>query len=173
MSSEKKPEFTINTIIFRNSKTAFSDDFDPTIPGIELVGSFRIASQGYLIKTAQTLDESGGSKDLHIIQYNTTYAFRYQTPEQNQSGNGGIDSKFLVEITAEIISEYLLNEFIEPPNEYLNIWGGRNVLLHTWPYWREFVQSSLQKMGLPGMTMPILPPSFVAPLPAPQAAGTK
>lgn len=170
---KKEPiNFAINTVIFRNSKTVISDDFDPTIPGIELIGSFRIANQTYAIKTKKYMDENEASAELHTAQFTTAYAFRYQTQEQDQAGNGNPESQFVVEITAEIVSEYFVDEAIQLPNDTLNLWGGRNVLLHTWPYWREFVQSSLFKMGLPGMTMPILPSSFVAQLPKPDAAET-
>jgi hypothetical protein len=37
-----------------------------------------------------------------------------------------------------------------------------NGLLHIWPYWREFVQSSAQRLGLPPITLPVVRPTAIA-----------
>ena len=31
-----------------------------------------------------------------------------------------------------------------------------NAVYNAWPYWREFVHSTMDRMGLPTMTMPLL-----------------
>ena len=40
--------------------------------------------------------------------------------------------------------------------EFLDIYADVNLQVNTWPYFREFVQSMLQKAGLPPLTLPFL-----------------
>ena len=40
--------------------------------------------------------------------------------------------------------------------EFMDIYTQVNLQVNTWPYFREFVQSMLQKAGLPPLTLPFL-----------------
>lgn len=40
--------------------------------------------------------------------------------------------------------------------EFINIFAERNCPLNTWPYFREFTQSTAQKMSLPSLVLPLL-----------------
>lgn len=57
-----------------------------------------------------------------------------------------IQCSFDVKFTSEIP---LLTDF-------LDIYSKFNLHLNTWPYFREFVQSITQRMGIPPLTMPLL-----------------
>jgi preprotein translocase subunit SecB len=45
-------------------------------------------------------------------------------------------------------------EGIEEVN--VNAFGKMNAVHNVWPFWREYVQSSLSRMGLPTVTLPVL-----------------
>jgi len=64
------------------------------------------------------------------------------------------DAFVKVEIVATFASEYILsnaNDFDEDAmSEFLN----HNVQHHIWPYWREYVQSTCARMGLPAVPVP-------------------
>lgn len=47
----------------------------------------------------------------------------------------------------------------EPSSAELDAFGELNGMYNTWPYWREFTQSTLCRMGLPPYTLPVLPPT--------------
>jgi preprotein translocase subunit SecB len=42
------------------------------------------------------------------------------------------------------------------PDTFLEIFIDRTVPLHTWPYFREFVQNMTQRMNVPPLTLPLL-----------------
>lgn len=41
---------------------------------------------------------------------------------------------------------------------HLDAFAEMNGVYNAWPYWREFVQNATIRMGLPGLTIPVLPP---------------
>ncbi len=40
--------------------------------------------------------------------------------------------------------------------DFMEIFQDQNILLNTWPYFREFVQSMTQRMNIPPLTLPLL-----------------
>ncbi len=42
-----------------------------------------------------------------------------------------------------------------PPVEALEAFARVNGSFHAWPYWREFIASTLTRMGLPGFLLPV------------------
>jgi hypothetical protein len=60
----------------------------------------------------------------------------------------------------EVSSEYLLTYHVPGitafSDEQLNAFGCVNGLYNAWPYWREHVQSSIARMGLPPFVVPVL-----------------
>lgn len=43
-----------------------------------------------------------------------------------------------------------------PGQKIIEDFGNANVLFNAWPYWREFVNSSLGRMALPAFVLPVL-----------------
>jgi hypothetical protein len=60
----------------------------------------------------------------------------------------------LMEVKVVFELEYALNEGYRPTPDHIEAFMEGNAVLHCWPYFREFVQSSTQRMGL---TVPPLP----------------
>lgn len=58
------------------------------------------------------------------------------------------------EVTARFASEYLVRSSEEPPDELLNAFEP-NVVFHVWPYWRELIQSSLMRMRMAPVAIPM------------------
>lgn len=63
-----------------------------------------------------------------------------------------------VEITAEFAAYYLLNDSSheEELQDALTEFGRFNVPYHVWPYWREYVQSTCGKVGIPPIPISML-----------------
>lgn len=62
----------------------------------------------------------------------------------------------VVSITAEYILMYALTKKPMPTEKELQNFCDINAVYNAWPYWREFVHSTMDRMGLPTMTMPLL-----------------
>lgn len=50
---------------------------------------------------------------------------------------------------------YLLPSELAPTPTEISAFCKTNVLLNSWPYWREFVQSTISRMNLPPLTIPL------------------
>ncbi|WP_287963468.1 hypothetical protein [Alcanivorax sp.] len=59
-----------------------------------------------------------------------------------------------VEITAIFTSEYMLSDRSSFDEEAFGEFLEHNVRHHVWPYWREYVQSTCGRMGLPAIPVP-------------------
>lgn len=48
---------------------------------------------------------------------------------------------------------------VEVSSELIQLFADRNLQLHSWPFFREFLQNTLTRMGIPPITLPLLPPA--------------
>lgn len=58
----------------------------------------------------------------------------------------------LIEIKADFESHYLSDE--ELREEEIEVFSELNVPYNIWPYWREYIQSTCSRMGLPPIAVP-------------------
>ena len=79
------------------------------------------------------------------------------------------DNDVLIEITAQFCAQYSLKDGIDEISlkHALEEFGRHNVGYHVWPYWREYVQSSCGRLGIPPIPIPMYQ------LPQPSSAGDK
>jgi len=78
------------------------------------------------------------------------YIFRYKvgvkvTPKDAESDSE--DFEDLLEITAEFDAEYVSEKELDDAD--VSEFSEKNVGYHVWPYWREYVQSTISRMALP------------------------
>jgi hypothetical protein len=57
-------------------------------------------------------------------------------------------------IRSVFVVQYQLPEKIEVSQAECQSFADANGVLNCWPYWREFIQSSVSRMGLPPLTVP-------------------
>ena len=60
----------------------------------------------------------------------------------------------LVECAYDV--DYLLREGFEITPDHVKAFKDGNAIFNAWPYFREYLQSNLQRMGLPPLTAPFL-----------------
>jgi hypothetical protein len=60
---------------------------------------------------------------------------------------------FRIGSTFELV--YSLPNVIEPTPKEIRAFCQTNVMLNSWPYWREFVQNTIIRMNLPPLTLPL------------------
>jgi hypothetical protein len=60
----------------------------------------------------------------------------------------------LVECAYEV--DYVLREGFEITAEHVKAFKDGNAIFNAWPYFREYLQNNLQRMGLPALTAPFL-----------------
>jgi hypothetical protein len=70
-------------------------------------------------------------------------------PEGSESENS------FMEIEARFLLTYSIDSLEDLTKEHFDAFGEYNGIFNVWPYWREFVQSSTVRMGLPPLTVPV------------------
>lgn len=95
----------------------------------------------------------------------------HETAVSADSGEGSaflISVKFLLEVRpgpdgedvlAEIDAVFDLSYHVPTDEafsaEEIEEFGQLNAVFNAWPYWREFVQTSMSRMAMPGLTVPL------------------
>lgn len=152
-AAEQQQPYSLRSVYLRGSRTSFSDDFDPLVPGIPLTAVHRIASQTCVVRDTQFGPEGATPTRVRSAIFFTTFEFRYF---HGDKGSAPEPTQYLVEVSAEFGADYQLNQPENPTADELNAWGASNTLLHTWPYWREFCHATLMRMGVPPVVMPMM-----------------
>lgn len=144
--------YTLRALYLRESQTRLGDGFDPTI-GNELIGEFRVLSGEAECRTLDTFTPDGEKQTWRTCVFSTRFEFRYLLAGKTHPETG--EPMMAAEITALITCDYQCNAPAFPAESDLHKWGQSNVLLHAWPYWREFCHSTLARMQLPVTIMPL------------------
>ncbi len=66
----------------------------------------------------------------------------------------GATKQPIFQIVSVFLLEYQLADGFRPTPEELKAFVSANGLFHCWPYWRELVQNTTTRMGLPPVTLP-------------------
>src|SRR6266566_2163153 len=62
---------------------------------------------------------------------------------------------FFIRIEARFVVSYAVRSEEGLTQDNFDAFGERNGIYNVWPYWREFVQSTTARMGLPPLTLPV------------------
>ena len=94
-------------------------------------------------------------KDLKLWQYTFSYALGVRLLKKNDKGEDDDENPLLV-ISAQFAAVYLSDGKLT--EDEVNAFSRDQAVVHIWPYWREYVQSSCFRLGL---SRPINVPTFV------------
>jgi len=78
----------------------------------------------------------------------------YQLLLTSTPGNASLPP--LVELSALIVLVYELNADLDLDSPIVQAFGRINGVYNSWPFWREFIQTSMIKMALPPFLIPLL-----------------
>jgi hypothetical protein len=78
--------------------------------------------------------------------------------EDNEGAPDQAEKRVGPVVTVECAYEvdYLVREKFELRADHVTAFKDGNAIFNAWPYFREFLQSSLQRMGLPPLVAPFL-----------------
>lgn len=150
------PPFTIRAIYLRECQVRMGADFDPMIHGQPLIGKFRVVSGK--VDCHEAVPAGSDQEPIRSCKFVTRFEFRYMRPLDGgvAPGEAEEEAQLIAEITADIAVDYLVGTLEFPPREALERWAATNVLLHSWPYWREYCQNTLGRMNLPVTVIPLI-----------------
>ena len=102
---------------------------------------------------AAVVKEPGDGSSLRV---ETTFTMEVRGASDEEELQAEIRGRF--ELSYEIPDDESFS------SEVLEAFGHVNAVFNAWPYWRELVQTSLARMSMPPLTMPVfrLPPRDMA-----------
>lgn len=146
--------FTIRAVYIRKSSIVLADDFDPLVSGQELTAIFKSRPDRHITSSVQEDEKS--PETIQSVSYLTQFDFAFYLPE-NQNEKLPLDEamrKTVASISAVISVDYLISGAQPTPEELQRC--AHSAMLHAWPYWREYCHSSLTRMQLPVVLVPLL-----------------
>jgi len=69
--------------------------------------------------------------------------------------NESKDKETSLAIEADFLLVYSIDDLEGIKEENIKAFGEANGIYNAWPYWREFVQNTIARMGLPQLTIPV------------------
>lgn len=145
-------KLAIKMVYLGGTETKFYNGFDPLVPGQELIGLFRISTDGKEIK--DVVEGAGSQKS---IKFRVSAGMRYiKGPLPSDLDEAKISEIVAAEISALFIAEYAIVGDGDLSPESLEEFGRVNAPFNVWPYWREYCQSTCSRMALPVTVIPML-----------------
>ena len=153
------PLFPLNlrAIYIRESETKIDPDFDPLVPGQQLVGQSKFSSQAYTVVSEKATKDA--SPIAQSCAFTTKFEFLYRLGDGSDPGPTADLSqlKLAATISVSIAADYAIAPGSQKlDKEFLSLWGQSTVLTHVWPYWREYCHSTMTRMNLPLMLVPLM-----------------
>jgi hypothetical protein len=74
----------------------------------------------------------------------------------SETGAPAMKSEPAVLVDCAFEADYILREGFRPTPRHVNAFKDGNAVVNLWPYFREYLQSSLERMGLPPLAAPFL-----------------
>lgn len=141
-------------------------EFDPS--GYETLWSvIPLGPEGPIdVESEGVVDIRDGFEVAIVFEYGADPSDRGGIDQDGGDDETGDEAQEQLEIVGVFLLSYrireerqpqLLEEPIEVAASDLTSFAHFNATFNAWPYWREFVQSITGRMGLPVVTIPILP----------------
>lgn len=147
--------YTLRGIYLRQGRAVLRDGFDPTIPGQPLHAIHRSGSGKAFITTAQDKD-TGQPVQFFTLQHDFEFIYLVrETPIDSTESPPTLDDADAAVTMTVCVSYQTIGETGITEQEIREL-GEKSSLFLAWPYWREYCQSSLMRMGLPVFNVPLL-----------------
>lgn len=146
----------LSHIYLRSSRVEMAETFDPTLPGQELLGRYRVASSKVRKRKTSRKDADP------VIAYEFLTAFEFvQTPPLDDNVTDDlIREKTLTHTFCELVAQYV--PVAEVTDKFLAEWATKQVVFQLWPYFREFCHDASMRMSLPQAPIPLLQINLVS-----------
>ncbi len=136
-------------------KSLHADYGDNFLPHGVMPRSSRLQRRGPTVVSITGGSKGPSSTKVEVFQFQIGVGARLitQDPEDGENVPG---ENVIAVIDAEFAVTYVLADGkAEPTDDALNEFASTNVPFNIWPYWRELLQSTSMRMGLPPIVLPL------------------
>jgi hypothetical protein len=148
----------IEAVYLKNSRVHCKEGFFPQFveEELSLVPQYKSGSMGKLV----TADFASNEVAPKLILLDYAAGVRLvdgDTLATLEQGEGPPEEAQYLEIEAEFCAQYRLDPSadLEAHRPAIEEFGRHNLGYHVWPYWREFVQGTCARMGIPPIPVPM------------------
>jgi hypothetical protein len=140
----------IQDVFIGSHAVRVAEDFQP---GNIAIATSSIFNWGALTGTVQEVADASSDKliaRLWRVDFQTRTRL-LPTPPEGEVTQDNIpdDSKLIADLSARFVLIYVLDKDAEIDEKALTEFATHNVSYHAWPYWREWLQSTCARAGLP------------------------
>ena len=150
----------IEAVYLRDSRVHCREGFLPQFieEELSLVPQYKSGSTGQLISLQVNEASADGAPKLILLTFSA--AVRLVDGEALaalETGEYLAEEAQYLEIEAEFCAQYRLNPSADADElrPAIEEFGRYNLGYHVWPYWREFVQSTCVRIGIPPIPVPM------------------
>lgn len=148
---------TIDAVYLRESTIRCSDRLLPPYPeaGLDLVPQYR-GTPGGKVDILSVADEEA-RQQRRIVVCHFQVGVRLVDNGQVAGAADADEDSIRLEIGADFTAHYRIGDEVEDETlrPALEEFVRYNVGYHIWPYWREYVQSTCARMGIPPIPVPM------------------
>lgn len=150
-----KNSLTLRDIRLRSSATDIDIDDDKTVDDLLIDGDRKFQSYRGASKIIETESESESELDVESkFLYTIRYTVGVRLIKNTDDTHAQEDLEGLVTIVASFDASYFSP--VKLTKGELDAFAENNVGYHVWPYWREYVQSTCQRIGVvPSFPVPV------------------
>ncbi len=152
-----QPPLNLRAIYLRESSTSFDPTFDPLTPNQQLHVLFKCQPHSYSVTGEITADDPGripGSYTF-LTEFETAYFLAASGPPSDPltfETTGAV-----ARIKAQFAADYLVIPGAPVLSDVeAQSWGGSAALMHTWTYWREYCHSTMLRLNMPVVMVPMM-----------------
>jgi hypothetical protein len=151
---------SIQGVYLRDASIRAGEDLGPQ-PGaaeLSLTPQYRSGPIGRFCISSADDDAVAEAPRIVIFYFETGIRLVDSELVKDEDGSADIPDKSIhLEITATFAAHYLLraDADVDQILSALEEFAGCNVGYHVWPYWREYVQSTCARLGIPPVPVPL------------------
>lgn len=161
----------VEAVWLRGSTIRCKEDFMPQFieADLSLTPQLRVVANGTFHVVTATHNDTGDVSRTALFYF--TAAVRLtdiSSAPEDETGEDVASEDLYLEIEAEFCAQYNVHDDVdeEAIRPAFEEFGRYNVGYHVWPYWREYVQGTCARLGIP----PIPVPMYRIPRAAPEEA---
>lgn len=142
----------LRDVFVRHAEAHVQDDFDPKYTKEKLGLRIKFAAREE-VEHLELTDDSDPNGKHDLIRYSIETGVRFVALGEDEPAEPPVRA----EVTATFVAEYVIKDRGLFDDEGIAAFA-HNAAYHVWPYWRELIHSTTNRLRLPAAVLPMFQP---------------